>query len=64
MLSNEQIKRLLYGYMKKNGLLNILKGCYEETFSVKTKAIVSLFYLLTDNNKCHQVDEFKGIWCT
>ena len=53
MLTKEQIKRLLHGYMKMKGLFELLKTCHLETFSVKTKAILILFYQLTDNNKCH-----------
>ena len=53
MLTNEQIKRLLHGYMRNGGLLEILKSCHRETYSVKTKAIITLVHQLTDNNLCH-----------
>jgi len=62
MLSNEQIQRLLYGYLKKGGLLEILKVCHHEPSSVRTRTVFNFFDSLTDNNKCHQVDEFKASW--
>mmetsp|Transcript_16326 Transcript_16326/g.27600 ORF Transcript_16326/g.27600 Transcript_16326/m.27600 type:complete len:366 (+) Transcript_16326:581-1678(+) len=62
VLPNEQIKRLFFGYMRKDGIMALLQSLHEETYSVKTRALLTLFRNLMDYNKCHQVDDFKGVW--
>jgi hypothetical protein len=61
-LSEQNIKRLFFGYMKKDGLFNHLKECHKNIGSVKTKAIFRLLAGMLDCNKSHQVDDIKKIW--
>ena len=56
------MKRMFYGYMKKDGFINLLKECHTEINSIKTRAIIQLFEKLMDHNKSHQPDEFKDLW--
>ena len=61
-IPDQNLKRLFFGYLKKDGLLNHLKNCHKDTASIKTKAIFRLFAALLDGTKSHQIDEIKKIW--
>lgn len=61
-ISPENIKRLFYGSLHRDGLLNHLKECHLDASSIKSKAILNLFRSLMDNNQSHQVDEMKTLW--
>lgn len=62
ILNPELLKRLFFGYMRKDGLVSHLKDCHKDTSGIKTRAIFVLMQKLLDNNKSHQVDEIKDIW--
>ena len=53
MLTQDQMKRLFYGYMDKDGLINLLKECHTEINSIKTRAIIQLLTKLIDSDKSH-----------
>jgi hypothetical protein len=42
-MTNEQLKRLFFGYIKKDGLFGYLKNCKKDIGNVFTKEILNLF---------------------
>ena len=61
-IPDQNIKRLFFGYMRKDGLFAHLKECHKDHSSVKTRQMYKLCAALLDCNKSHQVDDFKRIW--
>lgn len=58
------LKRLFFGYLKNQGLLDHLKDCHRDQKSLKTRALLGFIVKLLDINKCHQIEEISQIWKT
>ena len=60
----DYLKRLFYGYLKHQGILDHLQECHKEPLSIKTRSLMSFMPKLLDYNKCHQIEEISQIWKT
>lgn len=64
LIPNDYLKRLFFGYLKHQGILDHLKACHVDRNSIKTKTIMIFMVELLDFNKSHQIEDITQIWKT